>query len=74
MLNFTARLLMGLEIPEKYEMEIEEQGRGVRQSRRIAQIKIKEEAERRKIEELTLPDPKSEKKKKKGKNEDLVTF
>lgn len=44
---------MGLEIPAAIE-NVEEPVTGVRQSRRIAQIKIKEEAERRKLEEIAL--------------------
>lgn len=51
-LNILARLLLGLEIP--LDSDISEPVTGVRQSRRIAQIKIKEEAERRKVEELAL--------------------
>lgn len=43
---------------------------GVRQSRRIAQIKIKEEAERRKLEEVTLQELKEEQRKRKGKKEE----
>lgn len=43
----------------------------VRQSRRIAQLKIKEEAERRKVEEITLTQLKEEsQKKRKSKNDD----
>lgn len=57
---------MGLELPLELEIE-EEPLTGVRQSRRIAQIKIKEEAERRKIEEMALQEIQ---KKHKGKKEE----
>jgi hypothetical protein len=58
----TARRLLGLDVGVDIILEetSKEVGAGpssgmpVRQSRRIAQIKIKEEAERRKLEELTL--------------------
>lgn len=45
--------------------EMSESGRGLRASRRIAQNKIKEEAERRAIEEATIASMKDMKKKKK---------
>lgn len=59
-----------MELPED-PTALQEDVSGVRHSRRIAQIKIKEEAERRKIEEMTLTDIK-EKKKKSKKGEDKV--
>lgn len=65
---------MGLDIPEGSEL-IQEPITGVRQSRRIAQLKIKEEAERRKIEETVLNEITAEHKKKKSKKyEDKVFF
>lgn len=75
---FTGRML-GLDIDPNILVEQNKQaddsettGRGtvVRQSRRIAQLKIKEEAERRKIEELTLTEIKEGYKKKKSKRDD----
>lgn len=58
-------MLMGLEVPDEDPIEFDETP--VRQSRRIAQIKIKEQAERRKVEEIALDEmkPKSNKKKEK---------
>ncbi|XP_031335091.1 remodeling and spacing factor 1 isoform X1 [Photinus pyralis] len=59
------KTLLGLEISEETENILREDApMGVRQSRRIAQLKIKEEAERRKLEELTLQELKEEKMKK----------
>lgn len=67
--NLIARLVMGLELP--LEMELgEEPVSGVRQSRRIAQIKIKEEAERRKMEELALEEIQKKHKNKKDDDKD----
>ncbi|XP_017786913.1 PREDICTED: titin homolog isoform X2 [Nicrophorus vespilloides] len=60
------RTLLGLDIPDTMEVV----QTGVRQSRRIAQIKIKEEAERRKIEELTMHDIKEKHKKSSRKEDD----
>ncbi|KAK4883507.1 hypothetical protein RN001_006826 [Aquatica leii] len=58
----TRKTLLGLEISKETENMLREDApMGVRQSRRIAQLKIKEEAERRKIEEMTLHDLKEEK-------------
>jgi hypothetical protein len=59
---FTARRLLGLDVGVDIILEEtnKEGGAGpssgtpIRQSRRIAQLKIKEEAERRKLEEFTL--------------------
>lgn len=58
--------MLGLEIPSKTE-NVAELVTGVRQSRRIAQIKIKEEAERRKLEEIALNEIQADLKKSKGK-------
>ncbi|KAF5270331.1 hypothetical protein FQR65_LT05519 [Abscondita terminalis] len=56
------KTLLGLEISEETENILREDApMGVRQSRRIAQQKIKEEAERRKLEEMALQDLKDEK-------------
>lgn len=63
---------MGLDIPSKIE-DVNDTVTGVRQSRRIAQIKIKEEAERRKLEEIALNEIQADLKKTKGKKrEDKV--
>lgn len=65
---------MGLEISPEME-NILKDDTPVRQSRRIAQIKIKEEAERRKLEEVTLNDLKEEQRKRKVKKDvDKVTL
>ncbi|GJQ73045.1 hypothetical protein Trydic_g1677 [Trypoxylus dichotomus] len=59
------KTLLGLDVPAVIE-ELNNATVGhVRQSRRIAQLKIKEEAERRKLEEITMTDPKESKKKSK---------
>lgn len=64
--------MLGLDLPAESEMMVEPVT-GVRQSRRIAQLKIKEEAERRKILDTVLNDFKSDQKKKKSKkSEDKV--
>lgn len=60
---------MGLDIPPKIE-GVDELVTGVRQSRRIAQIKIKEQAERRKLEEFALNEIQADLKKTKGKKSD----
>lgn len=61
---------MGLDIPSDLQLEINAADKEVRHSRRIAQIKIKEDAERRKIEEIVIVDGKSESSKRKGKKYD----
>ncbi|KRT80721.1 PHD finger motif containing protein [Oryctes borbonicus] len=59
------KTLLGLDVPAAIE-ELNNVTVGhVRQSRRIAQLKIKEEAERRKLEDITMTDPKDSKKKNK---------
>lgn len=60
---------MGLEIPLELEVT-DEPVCGVRQSRRIAQIKIKEEAERRKMEEMALEEIQQKHKHKKDDDKD----
>lgn len=68
--NITARRIMGLVVDEDAIISKHDES-NVRQSRRIAQIKIKEEAERRKVEEITLTHLKQEsQKKRKSKNDD----
>ncbi|KAI4459649.1 histone acetyltransferase [Holotrichia oblita] len=62
------KTLLGLDVSAVIQ-ELDISGGNVRQSRRIAQLKIKEEAERRKLEEVTMTEPKDSKKKAK-KNED----
>ncbi|KAF5282832.1 hypothetical protein FQA39_LY17482 [Lamprigera yunnana] len=65
------KTLLGLEISQETEDLLKEDApMGVRQSRRIAQIKIKEEAERRKLEEMTLHELKEERIRKGKKDED----
>ncbi|XP_026468003.1 uncharacterized protein LOC113371584 isoform X2 [Ctenocephalides felis] len=64
------RRIMGLVVDEDAIISKHDES-NVRQSRRIAQIKIKEEAERRKVEEITLTHLKQEsQKKRKSKNDD----
>jgi hypothetical protein len=74
LLIVTARRLLGLDVGVDIILEEtskEESGAGpssglpIRQSRRIAQIKIKEEAERRKLEELTLLELKEQQRRRK---------
>lgn len=65
--------LLGLELPADSEI-LNEPITGVRQSRRIAQLKIKEEAERRKIEESVLNEMKADHKKKKSKKSEDKVF
>lgn len=66
--------LLGLDLPACSEI-LQEPVTGVRQSRRIAQLKIKEEAERRKIEETVLNEIKADHKRKKSKkSDDKVRF
>lgn len=70
----TARRLLGLDVGVDIILEeSSKEGGGagpsstvpIRQSRRIAQIKIKEEAERRKIEELALLEMKEQQRRRK---------
>jgi len=70
----TARRLLGLDVGVDIILEeTSKEGGGagtssavpVRQSRRIAQIKIKEEAERRKLEELALLEMKEQQRRRK---------
>lgn len=63
------KTLLGLDVPEVLE-ELNTTISSVRQSRRIAQLKIKEEAERRKLEEITTADNNKEQKRKGKKNID----
>ena len=56
------KTLLGLDIPPELEETLISET-NVRQSRRIAQQKIKEEAERRKIEEIAMKEEKRHKKK-----------
>lgn len=57
-----------MDIPLDIENIVDNTGTtGIRQSRRLAQLKIKEEAERRKLEEIALAAAKSEHQLKKGK-------
>jgi remodeling and spacing factor 1 len=70
-LNKNKRLLSSLGIdPDKPLGFAEETTIGVRQSRRIAQLKIKEEAERRKLEEEIVQDTHKKKKSKKSEDKD----
>lgn len=72
---FTGKMVLGLEIGRDIKLETEASGLAqdetpVRQSRRIAQLKIKEQADRRRIEEETmreLEDKKESDKKKRKK-------
>ncbi|XP_064214033.1 remodeling and spacing factor 1 isoform X2 [Tribolium castaneum] len=69
--NKNKRLLSNLGIDPERALEIEEnQTIGVRQSRRIAQLKIKEEAERRKLEEEMVHETHKKKKSKKHEDKD----
>lgn len=69
----TARRLLGLDVGVDIILEETSKDGGagpssgmpIRQSRRIAQIKIKEEAERRKLEELTLSELKEQQRRRK---------
>lgn len=67
--------MLGLELPAELEF-LDEPASGVRQSRRIAQLKIREEAERRKIEEevndLKVEEEEKKKKKKNKRKGDQV--
>lgn len=71
---FTGKMVLGLEIGRDISLETGTPGLGqdetpVRQSRRIAQLKIKEQADRRRIEEESMREleekKESEKKKRK---------
>ena len=63
---------MGIDLQQALELGHEQVG--VRQSRRIAQLKIKEEAERRKLEEEMVHETEHTKKKKfKKKDKDKVS-
>ncbi|XP_044262904.1 remodeling and spacing factor 1-like [Tribolium madens] len=69
--NKNKRLLSNLGIDPERALEIEENRTvGVRQSRRIAQLKIKEEAERRKLEEEMVQETHKKKKSKKHEDKD----
>lgn len=71
---FVGKMVLGLEIGRDISLETQAPATGqdetpVRQSRRIAQLKIKEQADRRRIEEESMRDledkKESEKKKRK---------
>ncbi|RZC32296.1 remodeling and spacing factor 1-like, partial [Asbolus verrucosus] len=69
--NKNKRLLSNLGIKPEEAFDFgQDSPVGVRQSRRIAQLKIKEEAERRKLEEEVVHDPQKKKKSKKSKDKD----
>lgn len=61
--------MLGLEIPVDAESTTNESETPVRASRRIAQLKIKKEADRSREEEETLESGKKHKKDKSGKHE-----
>lgn len=63
------KTLMGLDITPEVEAAVKAEETIVRQSRRIAQIKIKEEAERREIEALAFLEAEEVTKKKAKKDE-----
>lgn len=72
---FIAKKILGLDVEEESLLDeaqtdeiSESKTTPVRQSRRIAQIKIKEEAERRKLEEFTLYQLKEDQKKRNDKD------
>lgn len=79
---FTGKMVLGLEIGRDIAEEqsgVTQNETPVRQSRRIAQLKIKEEADKRRIEEETLNDKKekkdpTEKKKRKKQKVNLNIF
>lgn len=76
---FIGKMVLGLEIGRDISLETETPAAGqdetpVRQSRRIAQLKIKEQADRRRIEEETMREieEKKESEKKKRKKQKVL--
>lgn len=68
------KTLMGLDITPELEAAVKAEETNVRQSRRIAQLKIKEEAERRTMEALAFLEAEEVTKKKSKKDEEKVGY